>query len=270
MKRLAATVIAAGWLGCADNATPPPLADVEQIYDCVPDRDGVLTAEELPVAIGQTADFYVSPPGQLRTVDVAGTGAGDQRIWDFSREYADDTVEAIGPIAVAGRWYQSEFGGAEFVTTDGTYDSIYHLDDAGLWLHGVASTEPEPAAGRTLWRYQEPVAVLRLPLALGDTWTETGVVTDGVVQGLPYRTTDTYEVAVDGQGRLDVPYLRLSPALRLRSHVTVMPEAGGASLTRRQVLFLFECIGEVARIDSQPDEPSADFDRAAHVRRFAL
>ena len=181
----------------------------------------------------------------------------------------NDRVE-IGPTALAGHWYAGDFPGGAFVTRDGDVDAIYHLDDAGLWLHGVASAEPDPPAGRTLLRYDAPVAVLRLPLADGGAWTETGTVSTGTLQGLPYVGTDTYEIEAAGAGDLEVPYVRFAPTLRVRTHVTVAPAAGGSTTSRRQTLFLFECFGEVARAESMPDEPAADFTTAAYVRRFAL
>ena len=41
-------------------------------------------------------------------------------------------------------------------------------------------------------------------------------------------------------------------------------------MTKRTTLFMFECFGEVARAESQTDEPNPDFTTAAYLRRFAL
>ena len=44
----------------------------------------------------------------------------------------------------------------------------------------------------------------------------------------------------------------------------------GASVSRRQVSFLFECFGEVARATSRDDEQAVDFTTAAEVRRLGM
>jgi hypothetical protein len=44
----------------------------------------------------------------------------------------------------------------------------------------------------------------------------------------------------------------------------------GIPTTRRQVGFLTECYGEVARATSENNEPTEDFTRAAELRRVGL
>jgi len=58
--------------------------------------------------------------------------------------------------------------------------------------------------------------------------------------------------------------------LRVRTNVTRTPSTGTPVVSRRTTLFMFECFGEVARAESQPDEANADFTTAAYLRRFAL
>jgi hypothetical protein len=225
---------------------------------CLPDLDGSLTAEELPVAIGGSADYYV---GTNRTVDLTGPD------WDLSREEPDDELVTIGPVALGAQWYADSFDSGQFVT-DGPagLDAVYHLDAQGLWLHGLASVEPDS----TLLVYDDPVAVLRLPLAAGDAWTDVGVVAGGTIDGLPYIGSDTYEISAGAAGLLELPYVRFRGALPVATHVTVRPDAGGVTTSRRQVSFLFECFGEIARAESRADEPDEDFTIAASLRRFAL
>jgi hypothetical protein len=256
--------------GCTDNLTPPgQYGDDDAVLECLPDLDGVITAAELPVALGVTGDYWVSPPG--RQVDLAGTvDEGGLRVWDFASEAADDQRVAFGAEPLDGRWYAGSFPGGAFVLADGEIESVYHRDDQGLWLHGLASREQDPAGGQTLLVYQAPVALLRFPLAVGDAWSESGVVSGGVLDGLPYNGTDTYTIEADGSGELRVPYVTFEQALRVRTHVEVAPAAGGVTTTQRQVSFLFECFGEVARATSRADEPAEDFTVAAAFRRFAL
>ena len=118
--------------------------------------------------------------------------------------------------------------------------------------------------------YASPVAVLRFPIVDGDAHHEVGQITAGTAQGLPFIGTDTYDVDVTGTGRLELPYVRFSPVLRVRTHVVRTPAAGGTSIGKRQVQFLFECFGEVARAESRADEPDPDFTIAAYLRRYAL
>ena len=54
---------------------------------------------------------------------------------------------------------------------------------------------------------------------------------------------------------------------RVRTHVTVQPTAG-QSQSRRQVSFVFECFGEVARATSANGEMEENFTQAAELRRL--
>jgi hypothetical protein len=266
MRALAFALVAA-LAACDANLTPvedppPPVAG------CVPDRDGVITAAELPVATDVAPDFYV---GTDVTVDLAGDDAGGERRWDLSVERADDDIVALGAAPLADQWYAGSFPAGRFVVAAGAgLDAIYSKDDAALWLHGTASTEMNPAAGRTLVVYTTPVPILRLPLADGDRVMITAPLPAATIAGLPFVGEDRYDIEVAGAGRLDLPYLRFSPVLRVRTHVVRAASSGGAMTSRRAVSFVFECFGEIARADSRADEPAADFTVAAALRRFAL
>lgn len=262
MRAVLASLLACA--ACQANTTPIPDEDLTPPAACIPDRDGALIAAELPVQVGAAAPYWVSS-GE-RTIDQAGeTG------WDLSEESPDDELVEIAPSPLAGHWYAADFAAGQFVVDNGAgIDAVYHLDDLGLWLHGLASHDAEPANARTLLVYDAPVSVLRLPLRDGDAWTATGTVSEGTLDGLAYVGTDTYEVEVAGAGPLALPYVRFTPALKVRTRVVVEPAAGGVTTSRRQTSFLFECFGEIARAASRPDEPDADFTTAAELRRFAL
>ncbi len=261
MRALAFIVFASA---CGVNQTPQPEPALE-LPSCVPNRDGVITEDELPIAFGATATYYASPAGVTRTVATSGTA------WDLSEEYADDVVIELGPTKIKSQWYAPEFASAQFVVDAGSgLDGIYHQDAQGLWLHGTASREEAPAAGKTLIRYAQPLPVLRFPIEDGDAFEATGAITDGVVNGLPFVGTDTVSVEITGDGRIDVPYVRFSPAMRVRTFASRTPSTGTPVVTRRNIIFLFECFGEVARVESRTDEPSAEFTTAAYLRRFAL
>ena len=251
---------------CDANLTPQPMPS-PVLPSCVPDRDGTITSAELPIALGVTIDEYVS--ASQHPVDLVGGGA--PRTWDFSTEYKDDTRVPVGPVALGAQWYAASFPGGQFVADAGSgLDGVYAEDDTALWLYGLASHDAAPQQGKTLLVYDAPVAVLRLPLSDGMSWTEHGHVTAGTLDGLPYVGTDTYDLDVSGLGVAEVPYVDFDPVLRVRTHVTVAPAAGGATTSRRQTQFFFECFGEVVRAESAPNEPNPDFTTAAALRRFAL
>ena len=259
MRRAALVLLVAA---CGTNETPQP-APVPTLPQCVPNRDGQITADELPIALGATLAYYA---GTNRQVDLTPHGG----IYDLSQERPDDTVVAVGPVALGPQWYAASFPAGRFVVdAGGGLDGIYHQDAAALWLDGTASQQM--GASSTLIVYPEPLPVLRFPLADGEAWTATADLPTGTrIDGLPFVGSDTLSVDVSAGARLDVPYVQFSPILRVRTLATRTPSTGSPVVTKRTTLFMFECFGEVARAESNPDEPNADFTSAALLRRFAL
>ncbi len=246
-------------LGCSDNRTHLSADGGAggDVFECLPNLDGRLDADELRAAAGVEATYLV---GTNRTVDLSGPP------WDWSED-AGDQKQTFAATRLGDQWYAPVFPDGEFVVPlDGATDAIYAQDDEALWLLGIASVAPD----QTLLPYVDPVAVYRFPLEVGDTWTTVGEVTDGILNQLPYVGTDTYEVEVDAAGEMILPHLRFTDAYRVRTTVTVAPAVGGITVTRRQASFLFECFGEVARATSRNDEPLEQFTLAAEVRRFSL
>jgi len=259
MRRLACILALAA---CGTNETPQP-EPVPTLPSCVPDRDGVITAAELPLALGATVTYYA---GANRSVDQVLAGGR----WDLSEERADDDIVQIGPTALRDQWYAGSFASGQFVVDAGNgVDGIYHQDAQALWLDGTASHAEAPPGGKTLVVYPQPLAVLRFPLTVGDAFTQTVALTDITINGLPFNGTDELTIEVVESGQLEVPYVEFSPVLRVRTHAVRRPSSGGMT-SRRQTLWMFECFGEVARAESRPDEASADFTTAAYLRRFAL
>ena len=253
--------------GCAENRTPEPTASPVPPLGCLPDLDGRLTADEVPVVIGVPLDYYV---GAGVTVDVAGEGSGDTRRWDWSEERADDDVEPTIADGLGTRWYAGLFPGGQFVApAAGGLDGVYAKDAQGVYLLGLASPT-DAAATRTVLRYAAPVAVLRFPLTEGARWTEVGTVTGGTLNGLPYNGTDTYELAADARGELRLPYVRFVDALRVRTLVVSRPAVGGGMTSRRLVGFWSVCLGVIARATSRANEPADDFTTAEAQRRLAI
>ena len=249
---------------CSVNQTPQP-DPTPTLPSCIPNRDGMITADELPIAYGATEAYYARANA---TVDLTGGANG---IFDLSAESPDDMVIELGPIQLAAQWYADQFPTGQFTVDAGSdLDGIYHQDDRALWLDGTASHEESPAAGKTLIRYADPVAILRFPLIDGLTYSTTAQLTDATIAGLPFNGTDQVDVDVSAGERLEVPYVNFSPVLRVRTNVTRTPSTGTPVVGKRTAIFMFECFGEVARAESKQDEPQADFTTATYLRRFAL
>jgi hypothetical protein len=253
LKRAALILLAA----CGTNETPQPVP-APTLPDCVPNRDGMITADELPIALGATIDYYVDTN---QPVDLAGASG----VWDLSQE-RNDSVIALGPVALGAQWYAGMFPAGRFVVdAGGGLDGIYHQDAEALWLDGTASQTD--GTSKTLVVYPTPLPVLRFPVADGEHYTTTANIS-ATIDGLPFNGSDELDVDVTGSGRLDVPYVQFSPVLRVREHA--IRKAGATQIEKRTTIFLFECFGEVARAESNPDETSPDFTTAAYLRRFAL
>jgi hypothetical protein len=275
MASLALAVLA---VACSDNKSEAPShgryagAEPEPLA-CVPNLDGKIEASEVRAAIETPISYLVSPPGRERSVDVAGRDiGGGRRRWDFAIDYADDRIATVVPATPAGKWYAASFPADAFVVpfdAGGRVESILAQDERALWLLGLASSEPEPAEGKTLLVYGAPVELLRFPLERGVSFVSTGTLQNGTLRGLPYAGKDIYEIEVDAIGELVLPAFIFTEVHRVRTHVTVQP-AVGASTSRRQVSFFFECFAEIARATSRAEEPEADFALAAELRRIGF
>lgn len=263
--------------GCGENETHPDRmrfdAGTPAPFDCVPNLDGRIAADEMQAATGTMATFLINPSDTTRMVDVAGEVNDEgRRVWDWGTDFADDQLLSIEAGDVAERWYASEFPEGELYTSGvvpGRLETVMRQDDRALWLLGFASAEPDPPEGRTLLKYEEPVPLYRFPIEPGNEYAVSSRIMDGELRGLPFAGRDTYEVRVDAAGRLLLPDLTFDQAHRVRVKVTVEP-AVGMSVTRRQVSMLFECFGEVARAVPPEGNTEEDFTTAAEWRRLSL
>jgi len=264
-------------IGCGENRTRPShgeyTAPEPEPLACWPNLDGQIDSAEIQTAYGETIRYLVTPYGVERPVNVAGgLNAQGQLVWEWSTDYADDQVVRVVPSTVTDKWYAASFPTGQIVTpfdAAGRTESIARQDAEALWLLGVASTDPDPPEGRTLLVYAEPVAVLRFPVAPGQTFVSTGNITNGFVRGLQYAGKDVYEIAVDAMGEIRLPQITFSQVHRVRTRVTVEP-AVGSSTSRRQASFFAECFAEVARAVSVAEEAEPDFTTAAEIWRLGF
>jgi len=279
---LFALALALACASCSENETPPP---GHALYDggavaalpCVPNLDGKIESRELVPQVGIPASYLVSPFGKDRPVDIAGkTSPAGKLTWTFGTDFADDQVARVSAQKIDGKWYQASFAAVAnpvVVALDvgGRTEGVYTQNDQGFFLHGVASASPDPPEGKTLLVYDAAIMLYRFPLEPGAAWTSTGTVrgANQFLRGLPYAGKDTYDVKVDGAGELGLPDFVLTQALRVRTNVSISPAAGQVT-TQKQVGFIFECLGEVARATSKLNETEENFAVASELRRLGL
>lgn len=266
--------------GCSENETPPPQkaaydGGVAAALPCVPNLDGKIESRELVPQVGIPATYLVSPAGKERPVDLAGqTNAQGRLTWQFGNDYVDDQIAQLSAQQIDAKWYKPSFASVAnpvIVAIDlgGRTEGVYTQDDTGFFLHGVASATENPPEGKTLLVYSQPIMLYRFPLEPGAAWTSIAEVKNGLLRGLPFASRDTYEVKVDGAGEIGLPDFILTQALRVRTNVSIAPSAGQTT-TQRQVGFLFECLGEVARATSNLNEKEENFTTASELRRLGL
>ena len=256
--------------GCAEPISyPAPDAGDAGSFTCIPNLDGQIDASELQAALNLPVSYVVS---DMAPVDLVGQvdSSGVQQ-WDFSTSLATDTTATIAATTLDGKWYQASFPAGQWVApvdVDDTIEGVYAADSQAIYLQGIASASETPANMKTLIVYATPVAVYRFPLKAGQSWMSTSAVTGGLLRGLPYAGTDTYDVSDDATGQMNLHDYTFTQVHRVRTTVTVAPSAGKAAATR-QTSFMFECFGEIVRATSLTNEKSDDFTEAAEVRRFA-
>jgi hypothetical protein len=262
---------------CGPNRTYPDRATYQPAtvapLSCVPNLDGAIEASELQTAFDLPVTYLVNPVGSTRAVSIPGstTTAGKQ-LWDLSTDYADDQAAKLTATHLTGKWYAASFPTGQFVSPldlGGTTDGVYANDGTKLLLLGYASATENPTSGKTLVVYTAPVAIFEFPLTVGKQWVSVGEVRNATLRGLPFAGRDTYQVKVDAAGELDLPDLTFSQALRVRTTATIEPSAG-TPITRRQVGWVFECFGEVARATAKDNETADDFTTAAELRRLGF
>jgi hypothetical protein len=170
--------------------------------------------------------------------------------------------------ALDGKWFASSFPGATYATVadlqTGTL-GIFRVTADALELLGFASETPN----QTLLVYDQAIASLKFPAAVGQSWVTSAHIVNGTLNGSPYAALDTYRITVDARGSAVLPFLSFANTLRVHVDLTqTLP--GGVSVTRIQYLFFHECYGELGRMVSIPNEPTESFTNAGEFRRLAL
>ncbi|MBI5513021.1 MAG: hypothetical protein HY909_04590 [Deltaproteobacteria bacterium] len=266
-------------VGCAAGPVEPrgdpptdgggffPVLDGSTVQ-CRGNRDGVLQRDEVLFAPGVEVRYRVNPSGTVARVDTRGSAqANGTRAWDFS-----DPAGELVPLSLVesrGQWFEASFPSARYAARldpRAPALGVYAVDEREVRLLGVAGATSMVG---TLVRYDNPIALLRFPLALGMTWTAEATTVDATVEHAPVASRDRYEVTVDAVGSVRLPAITFAQALRVRVEVTQRFPAGPG--TRRiQYLWLAECYGEVARTTSRDGELEPDYREAQEFRRLGL
>ncbi|HZS35852.1 MAG TPA: hypothetical protein VFF06_03450 [Polyangia bacterium] len=233
---------------------------------CVSNNDGVIDADELKYPLGLTVKYLANPSGTTVPVAPDGAPGPEGPEWDLT-----STSGVVFPLTiepVADKWFASAFPGATYATvsdlSSGTL-GVFRVTPDALLLLGFASETPN----QTLLVYDAPVATLKLPVMVGQSYVTGAKIVNGTLDGQPFASSDTYRISVDESGTAILPFLRLHKTLRI--HVELSQAVpGGLAVTRIQYLFFHECYGELGRMVSNPGETNPSFTTAAEFRRLAL
>ena len=240
-----------GGVGCG----PLPLESVEQplfgsLPPCVSNNDGVISAAEFPFAIGVPAQFLVAEgPISIPQALIEGEVSSDLggRRWDFS-DLSFDTEHPIDLQVESwgGQWFASEFSDATLIAPLSADDQILgplRVEGNEVILLGSVSREEDPAEGKTLLIYQEPVALYRFPIEEGQQYEASSQAHNGVLQGIPTALEDKYFFEISARGTLVLPQLILENTLRVTVRLQRTLLTG--SVQQINYLFIHECLGEV-------------------------
>ena len=237
--------------------------------ECVPNLDGRIDASELKAALNTSVKYQVSPGGTTRAVDVAGTPDRYGRPhWNFADGHRERPGDQIEATPLQGELVRASFPNGQSSSRRSTPGrrsrAVYYAGRPShvALRHRVAPAEP--VLGRDSLRLLvADSSSTSFPLTAGSSWTSSGTMHERrLLNGEPYAGQDTYddERRCDGHARPAAAHLHSSH--RVRRTVTVAP-AVGESVVTKQVSFLYECFGEVARAT----EPVGETKRRFHHRR---
>ena len=230
---------------------------------CVPNNDGTIVREEVPMLAGLHANFEIA---ENVTVDSAGVmNANGTRSWDLSGALSGDHTVLITTDAPTGQWFSAQFTSATYTTKlsdTAPLLGMFEGTSAALLLLGVVS--PTSGTGQTELTYNPPANALGVPMSLGTTWSSNSNVT-GTAEGLVADYFELYTSKVDAQGTLKVPYGTFNV---LRVQTTLTRTLGGVATITRSFAFVAECFGPIASLTSQTDEAQVEFTNAAEARRL--
>lgn len=256
----------------ADDAGELPLEDVPPPADgglrCAADHDGTIARSEVNFLVGASVLYAVNDEGTtVDAVDTVGTMVEGVRRWDYSAAREEDRRVLDEVMRPQGRWWSARYPDATYAAMlDRTNNilGVYRASATALELLGTVSV----AENRTNLVMSPPVVVLRFPLRVGDSWSQS-VTATGFYNLTPLTNVTTYSTRVDASGEVWTRAGRF-PALRVRTDLDQAIPLTIIRRTRRTFTFLSECWGVVARVASVDNESAEAFTRASEYRRLSL
>jgi hypothetical protein len=233
---------------------------------CTPNHDGMISANEVPLAAGKMANYRIATSATWATAGAAGSG--NTRTWSLSGALANDSDQPVALTAPAAAWWAADSGFATatyWVTLQAGSDliGVFHVDATGVTLLGVVS--PTGAYPYTEITYAPPARILAVPFGATDTWMSSSTVS-GYVSGTVVNYTEKYVSNVDQTGTVTTPYGDF-PVLRVGTVLT-QAQLGTVYRTVRSYAWIAECFGSVATATSQDNESNTEFSDDAEVRRL--
>jgi hypothetical protein len=265
LSALVAAVLAGSCFGPDPEWTPQP-PTMGTVYDyCAGDNDGVIERGEVVFLDGAEVAYRVNAPGTVVEIDTWPAAAGGRDpAWDF-RDLGDSEF-TLTYHDVGREWFSDRFPRAGLWTQLDHLSglvALYGLFEDRMEFYGTVSLEPD----RVFLPYTEPVTVLRFPLRVGDAWTVTTGVRDGVSDGLPVSSDETYAFEVVTSADLLVGSFRFKNTLLLRARLH-QSFPGGVEQDRVQYVWLHECWGELARATATDFSDGSSVIRASEFRRI--
>ena len=267
-----------GTNGDAMSTTDAPSSETSTdaaMSGCSPNKDGMITRDEVPIAAGLHATYKIATNEDITTTGTMG--AGGKRVWDYSAALPSDTSVLVETQSLMGKWFAPKYPSATYATKlsdSSDLLGVFETSPGALLLQGVVSPAENGSNGSngTQLSYSPSVAVLKFPLVMDASWT-TDATASGTAQGVPLAlataTEEKYESKVDAAGTLKTP-LGTFDVLRVQTLLTRTVGTGFTTVTTvRSFAFVTECYGTIATITSSDNEPNVEFTHAVEIRRIS-
>jgi hypothetical protein len=249
---------------------------------CIPNKDGTITHDEVPLGPGLKAPFKVSGAA---TIDTAGTKNADGTYtWDFTGAYAGDQDAFVQTLSPVGTYWEKDFPKASYaskIAQSATLLGVFEYGTGALSLLGVVS--PSKVGGvntsDTELTYDTPIPILKFPFMKDSAWKTTsnagGTYNGNTIAAAYY--TETYDTVVDKVGTVKTPFADF-PALRISTLLTqdVNFITFHTITITRTYAWVTECYGTIAKASSKsasssagaPTAPIVDFTDASELIRL--
>lgn len=243
------------------------------IFSCEGDHDGAIDALEMEAVPGMSVPYLANATGSTAPVDVEGELVQGVTTWNLTEGPSAVHVE-FDILDPSTQWWSSEFPTASHAVPLSAHDpdllAIYASSDQAVHLLGLASRTESPSQGRTLLVYEEPVQMVRFPLTLGSSWTAESSFRDAEIYGVKNAGEESYAFEVDRSGTALLPGYAIEDTLRLRVDLsqTFAISTTEPTVTSIQYIWVRECLGELGRAISLPDEENPAFTEASELRRL--